>query len=811
MIHGVVNGHAHVGEHYMPLVLFSFLIALVACFAALMMAESVRHSASRKRAAGWLGLGAIILGVGVWSMHFVGMLGFRLPFPVRYEPTITVLSMLPAILAGGYALHVISNPGRRWRDLLAGTVLGLGIGVMHYLGMTAMEMPADLRYRPVLFVASLLVAVVFGMFAIQVRRLLVGGVFSPGFRLRLLLVAALIATAIFGMHFMGMLAAQIVPHEAAWGDTTGIDEAAEWLATALGGTTVLVVMASLLAVTFDHHLRYNQHLLNMSGERLLEVIAAISDGVVLFDEEGRVQLCNAALCRMTGLKSERIRNWGLNDLGFASVDGESMEQALAAVYQQGIWRGEMTRSTGACRVARVEMTAVRYSRGYERHFVATFTDITDQREREEQIHHLAYHDSLTGLPNRGHLHQTLQSLCDRGGEALLVLLDINRFKVLNDTLGYEMGDLLLTRTAARLRRQGINGEQLARVDGNEFAVVVDHLPQPEWLESLVAEMSWPYDLDGYLHNGSFSVGVARLDEQVASADDWMTCASLALSHAKREGAGALRWFEPDMEAAVLERVKLEGELREALNAGGEQLRLHFQPQVDRGGRMIGVEALVRWQHPERGLVSPALFVPLAEETGQIQALGSWVLREGCRQLAAWAAVPAMARIRLSINVSVRQFQRPGFAEEVIAVLDESGAPRNLLTLEVTESLLMENVDTAIETMERLRAVGIRFSLDDFGTGYSSLGYLSRFPFDTLKIDGSFVRGVLDSPGNAAIVRTIIALASSLGLVVVAEGVETAEQRDFLLQSGCRCYQGYLFGRPVAANDLDPALTAVANG
>lgn len=796
------------GEHDLSLVLFSYIVVLLACFAALMMAESVRHSLSSKRAVGWLGLGALIFGAGAWSMHCVGMLAYRLPFPVSHDPVMMAFSMLPAVLGGGYAVYVISGRGHVWRDLLAGIVLGLAMGAMHYTGMLAMKMPAHLHYHPAIFVLSLFVAIVFSVAAIQVRRLVAGGVFAPGFRWRLLLVSALMALAIFGMHHTAMMAVKVIPHEAALPLDSGFSDRSEWLATALGGSTLLVVMASLLAVTFDHHLRHNQRLLNMSGERLLEVISAISDGVALFDERGCIQLCNAALCRVTGISHDRLRRMQLSELGFVAVDGGSIEEALDGLIKGGRWTGEMTRPVGPCRFTRVEMIPVRYSQGYERHFVATFADITEQREREQQVHHLAFHDSLTGLPNRVHLHQQLQALCDRGGDALLMLLDISRFKVLNDTLGYEMGDLLLTRAAARLRRQGVSGSGLARVDGNEFAVVIDRLPQPEWIDSLMAEMSWPYDLDGYLHDCSFCVGMARLEEGVAAAAEWMTRAGLALSHAKREGAACARWFEPEMERAVHERVLLEAELREALASGGSQLCLHFQPQVDRAGRMIGVEALVRWQHPDRGLVSPGLFVPLAEETGQIHALGSWVLREGCRQLAAWSRIPEMARIRLSINVSVRQFQQPAFVDEVIAVLAETGAPTGQLTLELTESLLMEQVDSAIESMQRLRAIGVRFSLDDFGTGYSSLGYLSRFPFDTLKIDGSFVRDVVNNAGSAAIIRTIIALANSLGLVVVAEGIETSEQRDFLLSCGCRCYQGYFFGRPVPASELPLTLDGV---
>lgn len=801
--------HASGAEHDLALAAFSYIIALLTCFTAFLMAESARHSISRKRRIGWLGLGALILGIGVWAMHLLSMLAHRLPFPVSYDLVLTVLSIGPVFLGGVYALHVIGGRAHIWRDLLAGSVLGLSVTALHYICLTAISMPAEWHYRPGFLMLSLVVAVAFCMAAIRVRRLVAGGVFAENYRRRLLVVAVLAALGMFSMHHLGMKGVVPVPHPH-WSTLAGDSHApAEWIATALGGATTLIVLASLLAVIFDHRLHHHQRLLNMSSERLLEVISAISDGVVLFDEQGSIHLTNAALRRMAGIAPEWLRRAHLDDLGFFIPGEKGIDAALAELRKEGCWSGELRRSSGPCRVTRVKMTPVRYSQGYQRHYVATFADITEQRAHEEQIHHLAFHDPVTGLPNRTHLSKQLQRLCDRRSGGVLILLDISRFSELNDTLGYEKADLLLSRFAARLRRQGVPGSGLARVGGNEFAILVDHVPQQTWIDSLISEMSWPYDLNGYLHDCRFSVGIAALREGMYSAADWMSYASLALSHAKRAGEAEVRWFEPEMEQAVHERVLLEAELREVLAAGGSGLRLHYQAQVDRAGRMIGVEALVRWQHPERGLLSPGLFVPLAEETGQIHTLGSWVLREGCRQLAAWQAMPALAPVRLSVNVSVRQFQRPDFAREVKAILAETGAPATQLTLELTESLLMEEVEAAVRTMQELRSEGVRFSLDDFGTGYSSLAYLSQFPFDILKIDGTFVRSSLNNLGSAAIIRTIIALANSLGLVVIAEGIETVEQRDFLSSCGCRCFQGYLFGRPASAEDLEKPLNPVA--
>ncbi|MCF8198265.1 MAG: PAS domain S-box protein [Sulfuritalea sp.] len=440
-------------------------------------------------------------------------------------------------------------------------------------------------------------------------------------------------------------------------------------------------------------------------------------------------------------------------------------------------------------------------------------DISERKAAEDEIRRLAFYDSLTHLPNRRLLLDRLQQAlasCTRSGKELAVLfIDLDNFKTLNDTLGHDIGDLLLKQVAERLASSVREGDTVARLGGDEFVIVLEDLSdtvyeaatQAEVVgEKILASLNQPYELDGHHCLSSPSIGIALLTGNETTIDDLMKRADVAMYQAKDAGRNTLRFFDPDMQAAVADRIKLEADLRKGLELA--QLVLHYQPQVDGIGKVTGAEALVRWRHPQRGLVSPAEFIPLAEETGLIQPLGHWVLTTACRQLLVWAANPALAQLTLAVNVSARQFRQPDFVEHVSSILADTGADPQKLKLELTESLLLEDVENTIAKMNALKAIGVSFSLDDFGTGYSSLSYLKRLPLDQLKIDQSFIRDVLIDPNDAAIARTIVALAQSLSLSVIAEGVETEAQREFLSNSGCHACQGYLFSHPLPAEEFE---------
>ena len=440
-------------------------------------------------------------------------------------------------------------------------------------------------------------------------------------------------------------------------------------------------------------------------------------------------------------------------------------------------------------------------------------DISGRKAAEDEARYLAFYDALTQLPNRRLLVDRLQQVLVNGARSGLttavLFVDLDNFKTLNDTRGHEVGDLLLKDVAQRLRSCVREQDTVARLGGDEFVVVLQNLSSdaPEAAaqartlgELILAQLRQPYELAGHEHHFTASIGVTLLNHQRDSVDEVLKQADMAMYRAKDAGRNTLRFFDPDMQQAVNRRALLETELHNGLRRA--QFLLLYQPQVDSQGRVTGAEALVRWQHPVQGMVPPSEFIPLAEESGLILPLGQWVMETALRQQARWQQDPLFAHLSLAINVSARQFLQDDFVAQVLALVRQTGANPAQIKLELTESLLLDNVDSVIATMRALKAHGLGFSLDDFGTGYSSLSYLKRLPLDQIKIDQGFVRDVLLDASDAAIARSIIALADSLGLSVIAEGVETTAHHQFLLAHGCQAFQGYLFGRPLTLEDFE---------
>jgi diguanylate cyclase (GGDEF)-like protein/PAS domain S-box-containing protein len=455
---------------------------------------------------------------------------------------------------------------------------------------------------------------------------------------------------------------------------------------------------------------------------------------------------------------------------------------------------------------------IRDAGGHATRMVGAMVDLTERRRAERRIEYLAYHDVLTQLPNRqllmDRLQRALENCAQRRCSNALFLIDLDNFKSLNDTLGHAVGDQLLKQVAQRLGGCVSAHDTIARFGGDEYVVLIEGMSTD--LEQACAQartvggcmlvaLRQPYKLDQYCHHSTASIGMVLFSDAVDDIGELLKRADMAMYAAKAAGRNTLRLFNPCMQAALSARMALENDLRQALGQCDREFDLHYQPQIDRHGRVTGVEALVRWRHPTRGMVSPAEFIPLAEETGLVLALGQWVLKKACCQLLAWAASPATARIEVAVNVSARQFHHPQFVDQVLEVVVATGIDARRLKLELTETSLLENVDDTVAKMNVLKTHGVSFALDDFGTGYSSLAYLKQLPLDMLKIDRSFVQDLLTNQNDAVIARTIIALGRSLGLRVLAEGVETVAQRDFLFEHGCDAYQGYLCAEALPAD------------
>ena len=442
--------------------------------------------------------------------------------------------------------------------------------------------------------------------------------------------------------------------------------------------------------------------------------------------------------------------------------------------------------------------------------------LVERKQAEAQVYQLAFYDPLTHLPNRRLLVERLQqalSLSARSGQyGALLFLDLDNFKAINDTKGHDVGDLLLAEVGKRLESCTREGDTVARTGGDEFVVLIESLKpmaaaaatQAELVAGNIREvLNRSYTINDYTHYISPSIGIVMFKGHQERVDDLLKYADAAMYQAKTAGRNAVRFYDPALQVALEARADMESELRQALEQ--QQFQLHYQVQVDHLGRALGGEALLRWQHPERGMVAPGLFIPLAEETGLIVPIGAWVLQTACARLKEWESDVLTRDLKLAVNVSVRQFRQAEFVAQVRQVLRDSGARPSHLKLELTESMVLDNVEDTIAKMRELKLQGVSFSMDDFGTGYSSLQYLKQLPLDQIKIDQSFVRDITSSSNDATIVQTIIAMGESMGLDVIAEGVETEVQREFLERHGCHAFQGYLFGRPLPVDQFAAAL------
>ena len=539
-------------------------------------------------------------------------------------------------------------------------------------------------------------------------------------------------------------------------------------------------------------------------------------GMTITNAQRLILRVNKAFTAITGYSAEEAVGRNPSILASGRHDSAFYSAMTQILENEGAWQGEIwnRRKSGEVYPQWLTISAVKDNAGLTTHYVAIFNDVSERVHAQAQIDTLAFYDPLTQLPNRrlllDRLDQALHVSTRHARNNALLFVDLDNFKALNDTRGHFQGDALLVQVAQRLKTCIREGDTIARLGSDEFVVMLEDLSEDDIEAGTQAEAAADkilnafvvdFTLDGANHHCTPSIGITLFGgETLEGSEQPLKRAELAMFQAKAAGHNTLRFFDARMQTEVSARATLEADLREAVQQ--QQFVLYYQPQVVGAGRIAGVEALVRWQHPQHGVVSPAKFIALAEETGLILPLGRWVLDAACAQLAAWAADRAMAHLTVAINVSARQFQQNGFVDSVLATLACTGAKPKLLKLELTESMLVDDVEAVIAKMGTLKVHGVSFSLDDFGTGYSSLSYLKRLPLDQLKIDQGFVRNIVTDPNDAAIAKMVVALAESLGLTVIAEGVELQAQADFLAHLGCHACQGYLFSRPLPLEALE---------
>jgi diguanylate cyclase (GGDEF)-like protein len=761
------------GEHDIRLVLVAGIICLLAAFTAFSIFEQARRAERRRW--GWTALAGFVAGTGIWATHFVAMLAYRPNLPIGYDLGSTLVSIAAAVLITGAgwtaALH-----GGRVGTLAGGTVIGAGIGTMHYLGMAAVKLPGRFEWDWTMVAVSLALGIALSTAALAEHRRK-----PEGLPWR---AALLFTLAICGLHFTAMAAASIFPDSRFEVPPAAIDSGVLTLAVVAMALVILAI--GFMMVLFDRKLAKNAI---EEARRLRTFADAAVEGLVVIDGE-RIVDANRSFLRLAGFESLGDCPGRLSDLLIeANLGGLSMAPDAPPS------ECRLMRSDGETREVELLLRPLAW-RGRELRILA-MRDISERKEAAERIAHLAFHDALTGLPNRAVFADHLQRTVAKSGECdepvAVLCVDLDGFKAVNDLYGHPAGDALLIAAAQRLRAAVRGHELVARLGGDEFAVVQAGGQQPDHgglLAGRILEaLAEPFSIGLDTVRISGSVGVALFPADASDPGSLVKNADMALYRAKAEGRGTVRFYEAAMDEALRRRRQLESDLRQAIGRG--ELSLHYQPLADlESGAILGFEALLRWTHGRLGEIGPATFIPLAEESGLILKLSDWVLREACAEAARWTPP-----LKLSVNLSPVQFAQGDLAAEVEAVLADTGLDPERLELEVTEGLLIKDADKAIAILERLKAIGVQIAMDDFGTGYSSLSYFRMFPFDKVKIDQSFIRDMIDNPQARAIIRSVIGLGQGLGMPVVAEGVETAEQLDALRAEGCDQVQGYWISRP----------------
>jgi diguanylate cyclase (GGDEF)-like protein/PAS domain S-box-containing protein len=788
-------------NHDLRLVVLAAVICFLCAYTSYSVVGRAVEAGPRARI-WWLGAGAVATGSGIWATHFVAILAYEPGLPISFDVTGTVLSIAIAILISGLGF-AISMTRRIGLPALGGAVIGVGIGAMHYTGMSALRLAGEIDFNRNYLIASLVLGIVLGGMASIVG--------LAKFDTRHRLTAALLLTlAIVALHFTGMTAAVITPDPTITVPAAAIDPST--LVVAVTAVTMLILSFSLAGAILDEHLSSRSAVeaarLAASETRFRQLTDATFEGI-LMHSDGKIADANGAMARLMGMPVDTLV--GRSVLSLVNETSLPMLRKQMEANIEAATEIELKRPDGTLVPAEILTRTFGGQDGTAATKVLAVRDISERKEAEERIRHMAHHDALTGLPNRrmfvDRLHQVLARSKRDGTTVAVLCLDLDRFKHVNDLGGHAAGDELLRQVARRLNDSIRTEDTAARLGGDEFAVIQVGVAHPDgpgiMAERLVKAISKPFDLGAQQTMIGTSVGIALYPGDGEEGEDLVRAADTALYRAKEAGRGTFRFFEAEMDVRLQDRRKLERDLRQAL--AGDQLKVHYQPLADcGGGNIVGFEALVRWNHPERGAISPVQFIPLAEECGLIMPLGAWVMRRACTDAATWPGDKLVA-----VNLSPAQFRHADLAREILAVLKETGLPAARLELEVTESLLIDDPDRVLATLMTLKEAGVRISLDDFGTGYSSLSYLQRFPFDKIKIDRSFVSQMDKNADSMSIIRAVIALGKSLRIKITAEGVETEAQLGLLQQENCDLVQGYLLGKPMAKEDLGGLLAAAS--
>ncbi len=761
-------------QHSLPMVLLAAAIcAIAACTSFRIYALAAATDGVRRIS--WLFLTGVCTASGIWATHFISMLAYDGSVPIGYDPTLTMFSLICAVLLTTLGFGLAAFEGTRFAAAFGGAVVGVGVALMHFTGMKAIVVAGSLMWDLDLVYAAIVLSSLLSASAMIAHK-------SPEWARSKWTAPVLLTLAICCLHFIAMGAVTIVPDPSVSFPANPIDN--KMLAIAIATLSLVVMLSGLASATIDDRSSRESAALNQ------ELVDAAFEGLVLA-KEGRIVNVNRRISELCGKAA--------NDL-----IGQKIIGGLVALNHDAA--GDTTHDLQTVGGTSVPVELVRRplemsSRANE---VYAFRDLTERRRAEAELQHMAHHDPLTGLPNRTVFEQRLHQAVDRAADGefvAIMLLDLDRFKAVNDTLGHASGDILLAAVAKRLRTNLKKHDTVARIGGDEFAIVLVDLPDLAVVDRIakriVNAINIPFDLDGRQATVGASIGVAIPPSGGTNPEQLLKNADLALYRVKAAGRGNYCTFKPEFGEHVARRRTLEAEMRAGLI--GNEFELHYQPLFHlEQRRMSGCEALVRWRHPTRGLVSPAEFIPLAEETGFIVPLGEWIINEACRAAASWPD-----HIRVAVNISAVQFKSPSeLIRVVIEALSASGLSSARLELEITETAILQDTVQTEATLSRLMGFGVQIALDDFCTGYSSLRSLQNFKFERLKIDQSFISEIETNRASLNIVRAVSGLAKGLGMKTTAEGIETRSQLAIVEAEGCTEVQGFLLSKALPRAEID---------
>ncbi|TQK63330.1 PAS domain S-box-containing protein/diguanylate cyclase (GGDEF)-like protein [Brevibacillus sp. AG162] len=789
------------------LVILSYLIAVAASFSALNLAARVSTSKGKHQLL-WLIFGATTMGLGIWSMHFVGMLALTLPIKVLYDMEYVILSVILAIFVSSIALFTVTKSNLHARQLgIAGILMAAGISGMHYVGMAAMII--EITYDMWIVILSIIIAATASAAALWLLFYFRRDQSKYAYLYKLG-SSLIMGAAIAGMHYTGMVAAHFYVTEL---PTTEVETQIEpeTLAYIIVLATFLLIGITLFGLFINKRLSQKDTVIQENESWYRSLYKNNEYGIISLDTGGCIIKMNPAVTKIGGLREEEFINQHVSKIGLHIVEEkrditkDSFDQSFQPIRNH--FETTILHPNGN----RVELSVLNVPVEIEGEVVGNHIivkDITEENRVKEKIRYLAYHDELTDLPNRRKfnqvLHQSIEKSSQDSSSFAVMVIDIDRFKMINDSLGHSYGDIFLQGVSDRIVKSA-EGYQatIARMGGDEFTILcetgADRREAASLADKIIEALKQPFSLKDSEFYISASIGTAIFPDHGTDAVALLKKADTAMYEVKKQGKNGHLFYTPDFDVQLLENIEIERDLRKAIERN--ELVVYYQPQFhSESNRMIGVEALVRWNHPTKGMLSPGVFIPIAEETGLIYEIGTWVLREACRQMKQWHDKGGPL-IPVSVNLSSHQFHQRNLVQYIKNILEETKLAPHFLELEITESMMMDPA-VSISILHELNKIGTRISLDDFGTGYSSLSYLKKFPIHKLKIDRSFITDLSRNDNDKAIVATIISMAKHLKLDVIAEGIETKDQLDILTENHCKEIQGYYYSRPLSANEVE---------